>query len=57
MADFLERLTSRKFLLAVAGVIYLLAVGEQNLATYLMMGYLAAEGLPDVASRLNGNGK
>lgn len=57
--EFLLNLLSRKFLLTVAGTAYFLSTGDKELAMILVAGYLAAEGLGDVAGRLNlnGNGK
>ena len=64
MSDLLDRLTSRKFLLAVAGILYVLVqVGagsvtpDAGLETikFIITAYLGAEGLADAAGRLKPN--
>lgn len=61
MQDFLQRLTSRKFLLAVASVLFALvqlgagAITADQAADVIktvVLGYLAAEGVADTAGRL-----
>lgn len=45
--DFLKRLTSRKFLLAVAAFITAVANGEVVAAVSVVLGYLGVEGATD----------
>lgn len=56
----LGRLTSRKFLLAIAGVVYVAAQANAGVITAaeatdairtIVLGYLAAEGIADAADR------
>ena len=47
MSEVLQRLTSRKFLLALAGFITAVANGEVMAAIAVVLGYLGAEGYVD----------
>lgn len=47
MKDFLKRLTSRKFLLAIAAFITAIANGEITAAVAVAIGYIGAEGYVD----------
>lgn len=51
MKEFLRRLTSRKFLLAVAALLTLAANNEWHMFAVTAAGYMAAEGAPDVVTR------
>lgn len=54
MKDFLLRLTSRKFLLALAGLIVLAANREWTLFVTTLLGYAGVEGASDVAKVVKG---
>jgi hypothetical protein len=47
MSDFLNRLTSRKFLLAVAAFLTAVANNEWNAAIAVVVAYIAGEGYVD----------
>lgn len=47
MKDFLQRLTSRKFLLALSGFIAAVATGNIPGAIAIVLGYLGVEGAID----------
>jgi hypothetical protein len=51
MKDFVSRLSSRKFLLAVASLITLYANKQWHMFAVTAAGYMAAEGAPDIVSR------
>lgn len=61
MSDLVERLTSRKFLLAVAACVYIgVQIAAGSITTNdgldaiwkIVIGYMAAEGAADAAGRL-----
>lgn len=61
MSDLIDRLTSRKFLLCIAGCVYIgvqIAAGSISVSDgldtiwKLIVGYMAAEGAADAAGRL-----
>lgn len=54
MTDFVQRLTSRKFLLAVAGAIAALAAHQYPVAATIVLGYLTTEGIIDYKSAQKG---
>lgn len=49
MSDLVSRLTSRKFLLAVAAFLTAVANNEIGAAVAVVIGYLGAEGATDYA--------
>lgn len=51
MKQFLQTLLSRKFLLAVAGLITLVANKQYPEAVTVVLGYLGVEGAADVVER------
>lgn len=51
MADFVKRLTSRKFLLGVAALLTLAANDQWHMFALTALGYMGAEGVPDAVSR------
>ena len=51
MKDFIKRLSSRKFLLAVAAFATAAANGEWGVALGAVLGYLGVEGAADVMDR------
>lgn len=51
MADFIQRLTSRKFLLAVSAFAGFLATKEYDQAVVVVLGYLGVQGYADAKSR------
>jgi hypothetical protein len=52
-SELLERLTSRKFLLVLGGVIIAIANKEWGVVVTLILGYLGVEGTADIISRKN----
>lgn len=54
MKHLLQRLTSRKFLLALSAFIAALANNDLNLAVTVVIGYLAAEGASDAVTAYKG---
>ena len=54
LADLFQRVTSRKFIVAVLGAITLASNGQWNEFTLLILGYLTAEGAGDVVERFKG---
>ena len=55
MTEFLKSLLSRKFLLALAGLLTLVANKQYPEAVTVLLGYLGVEGAADVATRVTGN--
>lgn len=51
LADFIKRLTSRKFLLTVASCLVLYANGQYDQITWVVLAYLGVEGAGDAAER------
>lgn len=51
MTEFVTRLGSRKFLLAVSAFVGFLATREYDQAVIVVLGYLGVEGAADVAAR------
>jgi apolipoprotein N-acyltransferase len=49
--EIFVRLTSRKFLLVLGGVIIAIANSEWNTVIALVLGYLGVEGTADIISR------
>jgi hypothetical protein len=49
--DLIKRVTSRKFLITVAGLVTLAGNGQWTEFTALVLGYLTAEGASDVVDR------
>lgn len=52
--ELFQRLTSRKFLLALAAFITAAANGEWTAAVGVVVAYLGVEGAADVSERLKG---
>lgn len=57
LKETLDRMLSRKFLLALAGAITLMANKEWAAMVTLLLGYIAAEGGADVVDRLKNGAK
>lgn len=51
MADLTQRLSSRKFLLAVSAFVGFLATREYDQAVIVVLGYLGVEGYADAKAR------
>lgn len=51
MREFIQRLSSRKFLLAVSAFTGFLATREYDQAVIVVLGYLGVEGYADARSR------
>ena len=51
MKDFIKRLTSRKFLLAVAAMLTAAANNQWHVLVISALGYLGSEGAADVVDR------
>ena len=51
MAEFIQRLSSRKFLLALSAFAGFLATGEYDQAVVVVLGYLGVEGYADAKAR------
>jgi hypothetical protein len=54
LADLIQRLTSRKFLLALGGAIVCYANKDFTGLTAIVLGYLAINGATDIASTIKG---
>lgn len=52
MRALIRRFTSRKFLLSVAGLVTLALNGQWNEFTFVLLGYVGAEGGADLVERL-----
>lgn len=53
MSEFITRLSSRKFLLAAAAVLGLIAEHQYPEAVAVVLGYLGVEGYADVTGQRN----
>jgi len=51
MKDLLKRLISRKFLLALAGILVFIANQQWTELTVVILGYLGSEGAADAVAR------
>ena len=51
MKEFLQRITSRKFLLVLGGVVTAIANEEWGVVITLILGYLGVEGVNDGIER------
>lgn len=51
MKEFIARLTSRKFLLALGGVITAIANEEWAAAVAIILGYIGVEGANDIINK------
>jgi hypothetical protein len=52
MNDLLSRFTSRKFLLAVFGILYGIKFNQPEIMQASLIAFMAAEGVSDAAGRL-----
>lgn len=54
MKEFIARLTSRKFLIAIAAVSWGIYLRDPDLVKAVVLAYLTAEGLADTVQRYSG---